>query len=320
MLIGIFKSNQKIINVVVVVITLIIMVPSLWIDNSIILNNGIFGEIINGIRVIAWLNYLVSVLFISIQAIYLNYIINELKLVKNNTHLIALFYVLLYGLSPNFLVFNPILVANTFVLMMFHELSKSYNIQQPFSVSFNTGFLIALATLLYFPFILLFIFTWVVFAYASIPKWRNFAISVIGFLVPFIFYGAYLFLTDTYVNITQALGLKTAIFNEVIIQKISPILYYTLLGIGLLSLFHLIQNISKDVIKIRKFKMVFLIMFFFTLLFIVINGADFMAAYSVITIPLSVFLANYFNEIKRSWLSELLLIVLLVAAIINYFS
>jgi hypothetical protein len=229
-------------------------------------------------------------------------------------------FVLLNGLSPALLVFNPIIVANTFVLVMFHQLSKSYNIQQPFSVSFNTGFLIALATLVYLPFILLFPFTWVVFVYAGIPKWRNFAISIIGLLVPFIFYGAYFYLTDSYENLNETLGLNTVIFNERITQEIQPLLYYTFLGIGFLSLFHLLKNIQKDVIKVRKFNMVFLIMLFFISLFTFINGADYVAVYLIITIPLSVFLANYFNEIKRNWLAELLLILLLVAAVINYFS
>jgi hypothetical protein len=319
MLIGIFKSNQKLFNILVVLITLVVWIPSLWIDSS-ITNNGMFAGFINGVRAIGWLNYLMAVLFISVQAIYLNYIINELKLVKNNTHLVALFFVLLNGLSPALLAFNSIVIANTFVLIMFHQLSKTYNIQQPFSVSFNTGFLIALATLFYFPFIVLFIFTWVVFAYAGIPKWRNFIISIIGFLVPFIFYGAYLFLTDSYKNMNETLGLNAVIFGEGFIQKHLPILYYTLLGISLLSFFHLLLNVQKDVIKIRKFKMVFLMMLFFILLFTLINGADYVAVYVVMIIPLSMFFANYFNEIKRSWLAELLLILLLTAATINHFS
>lgn len=320
MLIGIFKSNQKLINILVVLFTLILWLPSFWLENSITLNNGMLDGVLNWISSIEWMNYLIAVIFISLQAIYLNHIVNELKLVKNNTHLVAFIFVLLYGLSPVFLVFNPIIVANVFVLVMFHQLSKTYNIQQPLSVSFNTGFLIALAALLYFPFILLFPFTWVVFVYAGIPKWRNFVVSIIGFLVPFIFYGAYLFLTDSYQNISQTFGLNTVIFNEGIIKKISPLLYYTLITIVLFSLFNLLQNIQKDVIKGRKFKMVFLMMPLFILLFVLINGVDYIAVYLVMIIPLSFFLANYFNEIKRSWLAELLLTLLIVAAIINYFS
>jgi hypothetical protein len=59
--------------------------------------------------------FITSVL-IGLQAVFLNYIINEEKLIKGNTHLVGLFFVVLNAAASLFLSFNPIIIVNFFVL------------------------------------------------------------------------------------------------------------------------------------------------------------------------------------------------------------
>ncbi len=320
MLIGVFKSNQKLLTILVVALTALLWIPSFWFNNTIVIEKNSLFNLFSWALKLKTANFLFSVILISIQAIYLNNIVNELKLVKNNTHLPALFYVLLCGLNPDFLVFNPIIVANSFILVLLHQLAKSYNIQQPYSVSFNTGFLLALASLFYFPLIILFPFIWIVFLYAGVSRWRNFAISIIGLIIPYIFYFAYHFFINEFFNVIQLFRFNEKIFIEDLSLSKLSFVFYALLGIGLLALVKMMQTLQKDVIKVRKFKLVFLIMTAFIFLIGLVNGHDYISTFLLMVIPLAVFFANYFNEIKRGWLAEVLFLLLIISSIISYFS
>ncbi len=322
MLISVFKSNQKLVNVLVVVLTIILWIPSFWFDNSIAIHQNSLFNIVGEIRDMKVLNFLISVILISAQGIYLNYIVNEFKLIKNNTYLVALFFVLLNGMSPTFLVFNPVILANTFVLLALHQLFKLYNEKQPYSLLFNTGVLVAIGTLIFFPVIIIFPFIWIVLLYTGTPKWRDFIISIMGLFVPFIFYVTYYFLIDEFSQILRLMEINNVIFIEKLSfdSGFTNYHFYILVVIGLFSGFKLAQTIQRSVIKIRKLKMIVLILMFLLTLTVLIKGNDYMATYLLIATPFSIFLGNYFNEIKRTWLSEILFLSLIIGLVSSYFS
>ena len=323
MLVAIFKSNHKIISVAVFLVTMLLWIPSFWSEvlmdvsgNSVLTDVQEIGEI-------KWLNYLVTGLYLSMQAIYLNYIVNKYKLISTSSYVVALLFVLLNSADASFLIFNPIFITNSFILIVLHQLFEIYNKEKVFALSFNTGLLVALATLVYFPAIIVFPLIWFTLIYLKISLWREFIISLFGFMLPLLFYTSYCFFTDQVNHF-----MNEAIFNNALFLKngASPhsfsfnVYYYVLALLLLLAGVNFLNYLNKSIVKIKKLMVVVLVMCFLLGFSIFINGRDYYAVYLMMTIPLTIMIANYFTEVKRKWLAEVFFLLLLLAIIFDYFS
>ena len=86
MLIGVFKSNQKIINGVTVLLLSLLWIPAFFLDAD------LYGFSLTGLR---WMDLVLMIFILACQAIYLNYLVSEYKLVKDNCHLTSLVFVIL---------------------------------------------------------------------------------------------------------------------------------------------------------------------------------------------------------------------------------
>ena len=76
MLVGIFKSNQKIINILIIVLVMILWAPSFWAKELINSDYNSLFYILKDINNIKWLRFLVVVFLICVQGMYLNFIVN----------------------------------------------------------------------------------------------------------------------------------------------------------------------------------------------------------------------------------------------------
>ncbi len=321
MLIAVFKSNQKVINAFIVLLTFVMWVPRLWNDTVVISYDNSLFNLVEGLNKYSYLSYIVCVLLVSFQAIYLNNIVNRHKIVKNNSHLVGLFYVILMGVSKTMLIFNPLLLVNTLVIILLHLFLRLYNQAQVNEIAFNLGVLIGLATLIYFPLIILFPFLWLVLLYMSTPNWRSFIVSIFGFVLPLLYYVVGFFFSDNIETLKASFGLNNVIFFE---QASGLTNYYysicVALALGILSILYFIKSTQFDVVKVRKSKLLTLMLAVLLSLLIILNGNDYLATLSLVSVPFSIFLANYFNDVKRKWLAEFLFTVLAASLVLNYVS
>ncbi|MDB4534788.1 DUF6427 family protein, partial [Vicingaceae bacterium] len=268
-----------------------------------------------------WLDLAISIALISIQAVYLNIIVNEYKLLDNNSHLASLMFVLLNSAFLLLFSLNQVVIANTFILLGIHQLLRIYDSKGSFALSFNAGFLISIATTIYFPNAIFLLLFWVGIIYMITPKWRDFAITLIGFSVPIIYVVSYSFVFDN-LNVLELNSSQTSVYNMnwSILGSIDKALFFIILGILILALLSVISNMSKGVLRTRKMLVVIILMGLFGLGTIILNKADYLATFVVLTIPLSILIANFFQGIKKQWLAELLFLCLLTVIVVNYFS
>lgn len=322
MIISFFKSNQTIISAFIVLFAIILWLPTLWVDVDLINYKSSLFCYIKDIRNFKGLNYFVSVFLVSFQAIYLNSIVNQNKLVKNNGHLVALFYVLLVSFNKSVLTINPVLIVNTIVIVTLHQFFKLYNQTQINGLTFNIGMLIGISILIYQPLLLLFPFFWFVLLYMSTPKWRSFVISIIGVLLPIVYFLVFFFLFDKIIVLKSSLGLNNVLFEMNNQNYFSANKYYliVLVLLVILSFFFLLRTIQFDVVKVRKSKVLILILMLMFLFIGVMPGRDYSAVLILTSIPFSFLLANYFNELKKRWLTEFLFTVFIVSIVLGYFS
>ena len=317
MLINIFKSNQKVISLLVLFLSILLWIPSFWVDQSSVINQNLSFHISNKIIV-----FVVASIIIGLQAIYLNYIVNEFKLLSSQTHLPALLFIILNAGISTLMVFSPLLIVNILILIAFHQMLLMYNQNNAFAISFNIGFLIAIATLIYFPVILIFLLLWIALLYTKSPNWRELVIAVLGFSVPVMFYVAYYFLTDQLSHLITFGWGGYRIFNLTAIPSslLARSFFITLLLIGLFASLNLFKAIAIHVVKIKKHLILVILLFLLLLSTLLLNSKDYLATYTLLTVPIAIVIASFLNNIKKKWLTELVFSLLLISILVGYFS
>jgi len=308
--------------VLTIVLTICGWLPLFWMDNKIIIDKYSLFSSISAIHQYKFLSFSLAVVLISFQAIYLNYVVNQFKLVDNNTHLVSLFYVLLSVSNTSLLIVNHVLIVNTFLLFTLHQLFRMYNTRKDFTLAFNTGLLTGLITLIYYPAILIFPLVWIVLIYTKTPHWREFVISVLGLLLPVVFYVTYYFLTDQLTVLINSIPNNYVVFGkeQLPATHIGRSFFYVLVVVGFFSGINLIKQLDKNVVKIRKLLLVVVVMMILLTTSLLINSFDYFATFLLLATPLSILLACYFNQVKRSWLAEMIFLCLLGTLIVSYFS
>src|SRR5690606_33983970 len=100
-------------------------------------------------------NVLLAAFIILVQSLIFNRIINSYNLLGKSTYLPALSYIAAGSLFAPFLVLSPTLFCNFLVLWMIEKFLSIYKRDEVRSVMYDLGMIVAIGTLIYFPFIAL---------------------------------------------------------------------------------------------------------------------------------------------------------------------
>lgn len=321
MVIRIFKTNQVIANAFVLLLSILLWIPGYFVVVKINLPNySLFNFFGAWLLEMPSLQVFITSVLIGLQAIFLNHIVNEEKLIKGNSHLVGLFFVVLNAAASLLLSINPIVLVNFFVLGVMYFFFKLYTLTNAKSFLFNAGLLIGLGSLIFSPLLVLFPLLWIVLSYLRTPSIKDFFITLFGVVLPFIYFVAYIYLTDQLFKISYIDWL----FNKTIfeVEHLSTSYYYYLGVLVVLLVFgvaNLFLNLVREVVKTRKLYIVIFLLTLFLFTTIFFNKENMLAVYVLLTVPFAVFLANYFNQIKREWLAELYFTMLCLGIAAGYF-
>lgn len=321
MVIRIFKTNQVIANAFLLLLSILLWIPGYFVVVKINLPNySLFNFFGAWLLEMPSLQVFITSVLIGLQAIFLNHIVNEEKLIKGNSHLVGLFFVVLNAAASLLLSINPIVLVNFFVLGVMYFFFKLYTLTNAKSFLFNAGLLIGLGSLIFSPLLVLFPLLWIVLSYLRTPSIKDFFITLFGVVLPFIYFVAYIYLTDQLFKISYIDWL----FNKTIfeVEHLSTSYYYYLGVLVVLLVFgvaNLFLNLVREVVKTRKLYIVIFLLTLFLFTTIFFNKENMLAVYVLLTVPFAVFLANYFNQIKREWLAELYFTMLCLGIAAGYF-
>ena len=312
MLIGVFKSNQKLINGLTVLLLSLLWIPAFFLDN------GTHGLISTGVW---WLDLFLMIFLLACQSIYLNYLASEYKLVKDNSHLTSLIYVILNSCFLWFFELNAVVIANTFVLIALHQLFRIYGTKNHFSLSFGTGLLLGLAGLIYFPMFAYFILLWAFLIYTTTPTWRDFFVSLIGLSLPIVYYIVYKFVFGDLLmlNLSDYLN-QIFVINWETFTAFNQLFLIGLLLIFGFALLKLVAVINSSVVKTSKLLIMAVLMLVLGFGSLFLNQYDFLATFLMTSIPVAIIIANFFQNLKKVWLAEVLFLCLMILMILGYFS
>ena len=268
---------------------------------------------------IPWLSCLIGLLLVIGEAFLLNFIVNENEVLAKQTYLPALFYIVFMSNNNAMLTLHPLLFGNLFLLLAMQKLLSSYRKDSAFSQAFDAGLLISIATLFYFPFVVFLPLLGIGLIILRPFNWREWVISFIGALIPYLFVITFYFFYDKldYLFLDK-------MFYQFIREKPSLDLsksFYFMMGVGwLLILFSLGKILLGVGIGSQRTKksIIFLVWFFFLSAISILIAPEISTKYfSALAIPTAVFCANYFSNIKKDWWAEFLFLLLISSLFVN---
>jgi len=305
MIVGFFKQNQT---------SSILLVPivaiGFWITGFIhpipALNKNampLFDWLCRATQGYPFIQTLFSCFLLIGEAFFINHLCNKHNILSKKTYFPALLYVILMSCSNLFITLHPLLLANLFVLLSLDRIISSYHKDEAFAHVFDAGFYIGIASLFYFPAVILFPMVWVGLIVIRTFVWREWIISFLGLMLPYLFILTYYFWFDK-----VDLFLLDKIFFPASDAKYSIeseplsfiILSVFLLLLIVLSFFKLTQGLPVNTILSRNILVVFIWMIALSFLAFLMAPLLNLRYFSFMAIPLTVYVSHYFLAAKKS--------------------
>jgi len=317
-----FKTIQPAALFTIPVVCLLLWLPGFFKAETVL--EPYDSSILNGISTLpVFIQTLISIILVSMGAIYLNYVTTKHDVIFQHSYLPALMYAVLMSFHKEAIQFHPLLVSNILIIRALDKTFSLFKNDSPVSPIFDGSFLLAIATLIYFPsFLIFFLFLYSIYNLRSF-NFREMMIAAVGFILPFFFLAVYGFWTDTLVSSTHNF------FARFTIHKIQEELHDVQSAIGiavyigllvLMALIRLRSNFYRNTIKSRSTHEIL-----FVFLILTLAGPLFLPAitfyhFTQLAIPFSIFLAYFFISAKRRmWIYEASLWILLGFIVFSYF-
>ena len=193
MIFNLIKSRQPISFVLFPLLVIALWLPAFLSEPEHTFTNlmplyELFVSVVGGSGKLA---LIIGVLLVVAEGLLLNRIIDTHKILPERNNLVAFFYILFSSIHTSFLYANPVLLANLFIIIALGQLLTIYNQKSVLKEVFNASVLISIASLFYFPSILMILLIWATFIIIRPLEWRNYILSLLGPLLVGIWLASY---------------------------------------------------------------------------------------------------------------------------------
>ncbi|WP_347923199.1 DUF6427 family protein [Pontimicrobium sp. SW4] len=244
----------------------------------------------------------------------LSFFVNKNNLTKQNSFKILVFSLFL-ACIPATIQYGTIIASNVFILFAIRRIISLRSNLHIKKKLFDAAFWIALASLFYFWSILFLILVFAALVFYSIGQSNNWMIPFTGILTVILIIISYNILTqDTFGDINMYVDNAAFDFSN---YK-TPNLTTSITIISLLSIWALFFYVKKLQDKSRALRPSFtliLIAFIIGVVIVILapnkNGSEFIFLFA----PLAIIMANYIESIKKAWLSEVFIWLLIITPI-----
>ena len=193
----------------------------------------------------------IAFLFLFIQAISINTLVNNQRLIQKTNYLAGMSYLLITSLFSDWYYLSSPLIVNTLLIWVLSKLSNLHNDNNPKSSLFNTGMIIGVATFFYFPsiaFLLLIMVGLGITRPFRLPEWL---MVLLGIMAPYYFLGAWVFLTDRWKGYHfPGFTVTVPAFRQTAWASYTAVILI-LLSI-LIGIFFIQHNMRRQIVQARK--------------------------------------------------------------------
>lgn len=266
----------------------------------------------------ALLPVIIGLILIVIQAFIIQSLVVNNSLLSKPSWLPALLYIVLMSSDPALLSLNPVLISNLFLLWAMARMLNSFVEEKVLHEVFNAGLLVAIASLFYFPASIFLIWVFLVLIEFFLFNLKGVIAAMLGFITPFFFLLTGYFLFD---SLNEDLSEKylqrefLLVFQQPF--ELFPVILISFIGLlSLVAFIHLLLIYSADKpVRIRKrFRVIFT---FFIIAVISVLGVTecFHVHHGLLMMPLTIALSVLLMEMKRKWMAEVMLYLLLAIVV-----
>lgn len=257
-------------------------------------------------------NVLITLILTLLQAFFLNRIINHFNFLGKPTFLTALLFMSLVSVFLPFLVLSPTLICNFITIWMIDKLFNIYKQADVKILMFDLGMIVALGSLIYFPFIVMLLLLWIALIIFRPFIWREWVTPVLGFSLVYFLLGVIYYWRDRWDEFLEifkpfANPLPTGLhvdYHDYFV--VIPILVALLLFLLVLK-----DQYFRSIVHLRKS---FQLLFYMLLLIIgsfYLNTKITINHFLLCAPPLAIYLAYYFAHAKVKWLYESIYIIII---------
>ena len=263
-------------------------------------------------------NIFIAAIIVYIQALIFNRVINNHGLLSKPNYLPALLYITGTSLFMPFLVLSPPLICNFLVIWIMNKFLKVGKAPSAIMLMFDIGVIIALGTLIYFPFIVMMLMLWLSLLLYRSFSWREWLSGLIGFAMVFFFLAVFYYWNDQIGMFYRIWLPLTNKFPHVFEIKYDDYLVLVpVLVMMVLAMIQLRKNFFHSFISTRK---AFQMLFFMFLVAVVscYTKPDFRLYHFLLCVPPgAVLLAYYYSNATKRWFYESLFLIFVLT--IQYF-
>jgi len=233
------------------------------------------------------------------QALMINYLVNEYRMIIKATYLPAMAFLLLTSLLPEWNYLSSPMLANSFILWMFIYLFSLYNSNNAKAQVYNIGLITGITSYIYFPSAAFLICVLLGLMILKPFRLNEIVLFFLGCLTPYYFHGVYLFLFGdlSFRNFFPLISIRIPVLKNSIWLAGSILL----LTIPFLVGGYFVQaNLRRMLIQVRKNWSVLLIYLLLAFFVPFINSDRSFETWILVTVPFAAFHAcAYFYPIKR---------------------
>ncbi len=331
MVIRFFKSNQSATLIVIPVVALLLWLVTFTSAGSVTAEVRLpspMGEGL-GMRVVVWIgshllfNKITGLILLILQSMFLNYLVNKHEVLYKRSHLPAFIYCLLMSMMTPFLCLHSILIVNTFLLLVLDKILSLYKGVYPLKLVFDASFLISLCSIFFFNSLvmwLLLVFSLVILRPFS---WREWVSALIGLILPYYFLSIYLLFVGRLGHFWTEQFPSYFTHDWIQINPIpsSAVFLFSMTGFLLLIAFNkLRKNYYKNMIKTRNFQSILMLYLLFALISLALLPELNSVHFTLLFVPISIFISYYFLSAKKQWWLDFLVLVWIGLIVLEHIS
>lgn len=317
MFIGLLNNNQTFNVIFLIIIGVLLSIIPISSDAILVMNQPTmpFSAMVDFILPSSHLLHdILGALLIILLSIIFNNLITAFEIIKN-TFLPGFFFLLLCMSNAKFITLGPISLSLSFLLLAINELFILSKEDCRYDTIFNTGFLVAISSLFFFPVIYIYPLMLIGIVYFRNDTAREFMISITGLLIPYLFLFTYLYWNNEFFSFLTTLKIYY-LKPSINIDK-TNYFFWGITALLLFSVFTFLTRFSEGNARIRKFKALFFWILIFTMLIHVFSDFKISDYIIFISIPAAVFFTDFFQNIKKQWISELLVLIMVGLVVYN---
>ena len=261
-------------------------------------------------------NIATATFLLFVQALIFNTIVNAYNLLGKSTYLPALLYLAAGSLFAPFLILSPALLCNFLILWMMEKFLSVYKRDGASSVMYDLGMIVAIGTLIYFPFIAMLPVLWICLIIFRPFDWREWLAVVTGYATIFFFLAVFYYWNDSFDKFFQIwLPLASKFPTNLRINLYDTLVLIPVAVILIMGFFQLQKNFFRSVVHLRKSFQLLFFMFITGLASFYLKEDLSLYHFLLCAPPVAVLMAYYFAHATQSWLYESLYVSLVVSII-----